>query len=112
MAQLEDVLHGNIYEWMTKIQHELLRTSTSASLEGSSDFVSGDIKCCVRVFERYSFIGSNRLSLSITMLQIGNEPIHISAISAGGSCGVVLKLNTWGETSFLEDLKKILYSPA
>ncbi len=108
MAKLEDVLHGNIYDWLAKIQHGILRTSTSASLEDSSDFVFDDIKCCVRVFERFSLIGSNRLSLNITLLQIGDGPIHMSAISAGGSCGVVLKLNTWGEKSFLDDLRNIL----
>ncbi len=108
MAKLEDVLQGNIYEWLAKIQHGILRSSASASLEDSSDFICGDVKCCVRVFERYSFLGSNRLSLNLTLLQIGDGPIHLSAISAGGSCGVIVKLNTWGEKAFLDELRDIL----
>lgn len=109
MAKLEDVLQGNIYEWLAKIQHGILHSNTSASLEDSSDFICGNTKCCVHVFERYSLLGGNRLSLNLTLLQIGDGPIHLSAITAGGSCGVIVKINTWGEKNFLNDLRDMLY---
>lgn len=80
----------------------------SASLEESSDFRSGAARCAVRVFERYSWTGSNRLSLSITLFQNGDGPIYLSAASSGGSQGVFFKVNTWGEEAFLEKLQELL----
>ena len=60
------------------------------------------------VFERYSCAGSNRVSLSVTLFQNGDEPIQLSAITAGGSQAVFFKINTLGEESFLEKLIKLL----
>ena len=62
----------------------------------------------VRVFERYSMMGGNRLSLTLTMFQNGDSPIRLSAITAGGSQAVFFKVNTIGEESFLEDVKNLL----
>ncbi len=56
------------------IEEGILEGSISASLEDSSDFQSGDARCSVRVFERYSYMGGNRVSLSVTLFQSGNEP--------------------------------------
>ncbi|WP_443733913.1 DUF6054 family protein, partial [[Ruminococcus] lactaris] len=52
--------------------------------------------------------GSNRVSLSVTLFQNGDEPIQLSAITAGGSQAVFFKINTLGEESFLEKLIKLL----
>ena len=70
--------------------------------------MSGDARCSVRVFERYSMMGGNRLSLTLTMFQNGDSPIRLSAITAGGSQAVFFKVNTIGEESFLEDIKNLL----
>ena len=108
MAKLERTLSGDFYEWLTRIQDGILGGSISASLEDSSDFVSGDARCSVRVFERYSYAGGNRVSLSVTLFQNGNEPIRLSAITSGGSQAMFFKVNTWGEEAFLEKLEKLL----
>ena len=60
------------------------------------------------VFERYSMIGGNRLSLTLTLFQNGDSPIRLSAITAGGSQAVFFKVNTLGEESFLDDVKDLL----
>ena len=60
------------------------------------------------MFERYSMMGGNRLSLTLTMFQNGDSPIRLSAITAGGSQAVFFKVNTIGEESFLEDVKNLL----
>ena len=108
MAKLERTLTGNFDEWLSKIEHGILDGSISASLEESSDFRVGDARCSVRVFERYSYIGGNCVSLSIVLFKNGDEPIHLSAISTGGSQAVFFKLNTWGEDSFLNKLTELL----
>ncbi len=108
MAKLERVLTDNFHALLTRIQSGIINSSISASLEDSSDFVDGDSRCSVRVFERYSAVGSNRLSLSVTLFQVGNGPIHLSAITAGGSQAIFFKVNTFGENAFLEKLENLL----
>ncbi len=108
MAKLEHTLQGDFYFNINRITNEIVEGSMSASLEDSSDFQSGDARCSVRVFERYSYMGGNRLSMSLTFFQNGNGPIFLSAITAGGSNAVFFKLNTWGEEAFLDKLKEIL----
>ena len=62
----------------------------------------------LRVFERYSYFGGNRLSLNLTLFQAGNGPVQLSAITAGGSEAVFFKVNTIGEEAFLDKLEEIL----
>lgn len=108
MAKLEKTLSGDFYGILHNITDGILNGSVSASLEESSDFQSGDAKCSVRVFERYSFAGGNRLSLSVTVFQNGDGPIHLSAITAGGSQATFFKINTLGEEAFLDKLRELL----
>ena len=102
MAKLEQRLQGRSFDqWLQRICDGILNGSASASLEATSDFRSGDARCSVRVFERYSYAGGNRLSMSVTLF-------HLSAITAGGSQAVFFKVNTWGEETFLEKLRELL----
>ncbi len=106
MAKLEGRLHGDFGQILEEID-QLVMKSVSASLEEKSDFAVKDCLCAVRVYERYSFSGGNRLSLSITLLKVG-EAVYLSAITAGGSTGLVFKLNTMGEEAFLDALRPIM----
>lgn len=108
MAKLERSINGNMNELLNRIESGILNGSMSASLEDASDFESGTARCSVRIFERYSYAGSNRVSLSVTLFQNGDEPIQLSAITAGGSQAVFFKINTLGEEAFLEKLIKLL----
>ena len=108
MAKLERTLSGDFTQWLNKISEGIVNSSVSASLEDASDFRVGDARCSVRVFERYSYAGKNRVSLSVTLFQNGNGPIHLSAITAGGSQAVFFKINTWGEEAFLDKLRELL----
>lgn len=108
MAKLERTLNGDFNQVIKKIENGILNGSMSASLEDSSDFYSGDARCSVRVFERYSYAGGNRVSMNVTLFQNGNDEIRLSAITSGGSQAVLFKVNTWGEESFLDQLREIL----
>ena len=107
MAKLEKTITGNFDEILQRIEDGILNGSVSATLEDSSDFRIGDIRCSVRVFERYSVIGGNRVSLNVTLFGRG-DTCHISAISSGGSQAVFFKINTFGEKAFLDKLREIL----
>lgn len=108
MAKLERTLNGDFHEIIRKIEKGILNGSVSASLEDSSDFCSDTAKCSVRVFERFSYSGGNRVSLNVTLFQDGNGPIKLSAITAGGSQAAFFKINTLGEEAFLDKLREIL----
>ncbi|MEE0205052.1 MAG: DUF6054 family protein [Oscillospiraceae bacterium] len=107
MAKWEKQLNGDFDSILQRIEQGILRGSISASLEASSDFRQGTARCSVRVFERFSYMGGNRLSMSVTLFQ-NDGPICMSAVTAGGSQGVFLKVNTWGEDAFLEKLKELI----
>lgn len=108
MAKLEKSFTEDFDTLLSRIEKGIVGGSVSASLEESSDFRSGDARCSVRVFERYSFMGSNRLSMSVTLFQVGNGPVQLSAITAGGSQAMFFKVNTFGERAFLDKLMEIL----
>lgn len=108
MAKLECTVNGDFDAVIAKITDGIENGSMTSSLEDSSDFTIGDTRCSVRVFERYSYMGKNRVSLSITLLQVGSNPIQLSAITSGGSQAMLFKINTLGEESFLDLLKEIL----
>ena len=107
MAKWEKQLNGDFDSILQRIEQGILRGSISASLEASSDFRQGTARCSVRVFERFSYMDGNRLSMSVTLFQ-NDGPICMSAVTAGGSQGVFLKVNTWGEDAFLEKLKELI----
>ena len=108
MAKLEKVLIGDFNEILRKIEKGILDGSVSASLEDSSDFIGGDSRCSVRVFERYSYMGGNRVSLNVTLFQTEDGTIRMSAITSGGSQAMFFKINTMGEEAFLDKLREIL----
>lgn len=108
MAKLECRVTGNFDDVLRKITDGIENSSFTSSLEDGSDYTFGDVRCSVRVFERYSYMGQNRVSLNLTLLQVGNEPIQLSAITSGGSQAMFVKLNTFGEESFLGVLKSVL----
>lgn len=108
MAKFETTVRGDFSQVLNKITDGILNGSITASLEDSSDFRSSDARCSVRVFERYSYMGSNRVSLSVTVFQNGTEPVKISAITSGGSQAMFFKVNTLGEEAFLDKLREIL----
>lgn len=108
MAKLEKTITGDFNSILRRIEDGIINGSVSASLEDSSDFRIGDTRCSVRVFERYSYMGGNRLSMSVTLFQNGDGPVHLSAVTAGGSQAMFFKINTWGEESFLEKLEELL----
>lgn len=109
MAILEKTIRSQNFDALLhRLEREIVNGSWSADLEASSDFTEGSARCSVRVFERYSMIGGNRLSLTLTLFQNADSPIRLSAITAGGSQAVFFKVNTLGEDAFLDEVRGIL----
>ncbi len=102
MARYECVIYDDFNIVLGTVEKTVLDGSASAHLEDKSDLYLDDIRCSIRVFERYSMVGGNRVSLNITLVSNGEET-QLSAITSGGSQAVFFKLNTLGEYSFLDN---------
>lgn len=101
MAKYEKALEGDFNELLEWLHSDITNGSISASYEDGSNITMGQTKLAVRVYERYSMMGGNRVSLNITL--IGDGPkLFVSAITSGGSKAVFLKINTIGEGAFLD----------
>ncbi len=100
MAKYEAELRGNFSEVLGAIDDAVMSRSVSASLEEKSDFYAGDTACAVRVYERYSALGQNRVSMNVTLVK-GGERLFVTVITSGGSLGMFFKINTFGESTFL-----------
>ena len=106
MAKLERTLTGDFDALLDYLHDGILTGSASASWEDGSDYSGPNFRCAVRVFERYSFMGSNRVSLNLTLVGQG-DALFLSAITSGGSQAVFFKINTWGEDAFLDCLREL-----
>lgn len=102
MAKYERFLSGNFDELLDWVHGDITNGSFSASYEDGSDVTMGTIRMAVRVYERYSMAGGNRVSLNVTLAGDGDK-LFVSGITSGGSKAVFLKINTIGEDTFLDE---------
>ena len=109
MAKYEKVVYGDFDSILEKLNDAVMSGSTSASYEDGSDFSQGDFRCAVRIYERYSWTGGNRVSMSLTLAGSGGE-YFLFAITSGGSQGMFFKMNTMGEEAFLETIAEVVDS--
>ena len=106
MAKLERQISGSFYDILNRIDQAVMDSGVSASFEDGSDWSSGTVRCAVRVYERYSTIGGNRVSMNVTLVGEGDR-LFLTAITSGGSQAMFFKINTWGEDAFLDCLRDL-----
>ena len=109
MAKFECTVTGDFDAVLSRLHEGILNASMSASYEDGSDYSAGGVRCAVRVYERYSWSGGNRVSMSLTLVGRGQD-LFLSAITSGGSQAMFFKINTWGEEAFLDTLRQVLDS--
>ena len=107
MAKYEWEFRGDFDRALSKIHDAVVNGSCSVSFKDGSDYGNGDFRCAVRVYERYSAMGGNRVSLSVTLAGSG-DALFLSAITSGGSQAMFFKVNTWGESAFLDSIRDAL----
>lgn len=107
MAKVECDLYGDFDMILQDMEDTILGGSFSASMEDRSDFFVGNCRCAVRVYERYSFFGGNRVSLNLTLLEAEGQ-VKLSAITSGGSQAVFFKVNTLSEETFLDTVRSVI----
>jgi len=101
MAHAEYELTGDLDALVEHLCRHVTASSATARLEHRSERQLGPARMATLVFERYSATGSNRLGLTFSILAVGNE-LAVTATTAGGSTGLLFKINTFGEAAFLD----------
>ena len=72
MAIFEKTIRNQNFDTLLrKLEHAIPDSSWSAELEAGSDFKDGSARCSVRVFERYSVVGGNRMELRLSGTEYG-----------------------------------------
>ena len=107
MAMLERTLIGDFDQVLQKLHTAILEGSMSASYEDGTVYTMGDVRCAVRMYERYSYTGDNRVALCLMLTGQGDQ-LRLTAITAGGSQAMFFKINTWGEEAFLDTLAQAI----
>jgi hypothetical protein len=101
MAHYEQELTGDVDAFVAHLDREIQAGSITAKFEDGGDHRIGDARMVVRVYERYSALGGNRVSLCVSVLSVG-EQLALTATTSGGSQAMFFKLNTFGEEAFLD----------
>ena len=73
VAKYEKHLTGNFDELLELVTDGVLNGSMSASYEDGSDWTNGTVRCAVRVFERYSYMGGNRVVINVWITNLVGE---------------------------------------
>ncbi|RVU53978.1 DUF6054 family protein [Anaerosphaera multitolerans] len=107
MTKYEKKLKGDFEEILEFCHNTVMNKSMPSSFEGGSDYSVYGVRIAVRVYERYSAFGGNRVSLNLTLIGSG-EDLFLSAIASGGSQALIWKVNTYSEESFLSTLVESL----
>ena len=101
VAKYEKTFEGDLDPFVVAVDASIIDASATANLVDSSDVMVGATQVAVRVYERYSAFGGNRVSLNVSVLAVG-EQLSVSAIASGGSTAMFWKVNTVSEESFLQ----------
>ncbi len=104
MAKYECTVKGDFNDFLSYIDGEVLNGSVSASYEDGCTYHGEGTVTAMRVYERYSYAGGNRVSMSLLLTSMGDGAIRLCAVTSGGSRALFFKINTWGEESFLDTL--------
>ncbi|MCI1930757.1 MAG: DUF6054 family protein [Clostridia bacterium] len=101
MAKYEKHVHGNFKNIVNQLEKDIINNGLSMNLVDESNYESADISMAVRVYDKYFMRNGSRASLSVTVIDSGNE-IFISAIGAGGGRGVVFNFSLGAESELTE----------
>ncbi len=103
MAKFERAVEGDFQTIVDTLHDAVMNGSSSASWEEESDLSGEGYRCIVRVYERYSWFGGNRVSMALAVAG-ANGKYNVTAITSGGSQAVFFKVNTVGENAFLDTI--------
>lgn len=106
MAKFTISWKGDDQHFLAFIKKTILDQSPSATLEEEQHYTYQEVKVYLQAYERYSFIGENRLTLSLLLVATPDQQLNLTLMTTGGSQALYHKINTRGETNFLSDVQE------
>lgn len=103
MAKFGRNFKGNFEDTRSFLNDLVLNTYSTSSKEEEIIKEFNQVKHWFSVYEIYSIIGSNRLSISISLFEYKGE-ISLDIVGSGGSQAMFFKINTWGEENAVGNL--------
>lgn len=100
MAKFSIEGKGNFNLVINELHKQIMATSMSVHLEDKESVRFNNFKTELRVYERYSFLGKNRVSLTLMLVEYENN-LKLTLISSGGSQAIFFKINRFGESAFI-----------
>ena len=107
MAKFERAVEGDFKTIVDTLHTAEMDGSASASFEEESDMSGDGYDCAVRVYERYSWFGGNRVSMVLAVAG-ANGKYKVTAVTSGGSRAVFFKVNRVGESAFLDTVVRAI----
>lgn len=107
MAKFERAVQGDFKTIVDALHAAVMDGSASASFEEESDMSGDGYDCAVRVYERYSWFGGNRVSMVLAVAG-ANGKYKVTAVTSGGSRAVFFKVNRVGESAFLDTVVRAI----
>ena len=107
MAVYEKKMHGDFDYIVSQIENAVLNCSVSINIIERSNFISGDTRVAVRVFDKYFFKNGGRASLNVTVIGVG-ENVFVSAVGSGDSSKLFAKFTNGAKKQLLGAVKETL----
>lgn len=106
MAKFEKNIPG-LYDFDEVLDyfHTSIQKGWTIKYVGGSDYRSDNVRCAFRVYDRYTFLASGRVSLSLLLAGEGDS-LFVSAVTAGAG-GFIRSEEPWGEQEFLNMMAAI-----
>lgn len=101
MAALKETLCGDFNQIVSDLENAVMGGSVSATKEESVQYARDGVMCYFGIFERFSYAGGNRVSMSISLFGDDMQS-DLCVVTSGGSTATFFKINTWGEETFLD----------
>ena len=109
MARFQTTLTGDPQALVAHLDEAILGGSLTADREEATAQRIGDAQMMVLVYERFSAIGGNRVSLSVSILAVGRQ-LAVTMVGAGGSHALFFKVNNFSDGAFLTKGRRALES--
>lgn len=101
MAKYEKKVTGDFHLIVREIDRCVMNGGLSMNLVDRSDYELAESKISVRVYDKYFMRNKSRASLSVTVVNQGEENF-VSAIGAGGGQGAVFNFSLGAETEMVD----------
>ena len=104
MPKYEQILTGRFDE-LLNILDRAAKGNPSVSLSEQSDVTISDVRMALRVYQRFSLVSGNRLTLALSLIGRENR-MFLCAACTGGRDLPHGKLRVQGEEEFLQSIKR------